>query len=427
MNEAEGRSTEQVSMGGDDAVDVRRVSTLDLCSRIEQSLEVEEPAKHNSCLFSLAGQDASSQAEMIRGFETTLARANQLQVEASAFGDGQDSNDMINRHEMPGTSPDDDRRENPPLNAMHLQSVNVRPASKEWTPNRKSVREARDACLVSKYSLSPAANTQPGHFAEARKECELPESNAADEAVPDMALSPQVWATQQVVSSNSAEKLARSPRTSEHPGAITDSHMELIDITAGESRRQTIERVLRSRARLLQRIPEEPGASGDGHQLPLEERIKFDTTEVSAHGRFSVDSRSRLNTSACSTPRLLQDLENEPKEQALGRLLASRPRVLNFEQQSASLREMVANDHNSPDLQNAAAPRTSASLPSQPVQPGSDKVGIACHLSSLVEFLCAEYRTLVKELERPEGIFNKIGRGRSLKDKSYSWSPGKYK
>jgi hypothetical protein len=139
--------------------------------------------------------------------------------------------------------------------------------------------------------------------------------------------------------------------TSRSPADITESHIELLDLVAGESRSRTVQRVLRSRARLLASVSEgghpencctkaeeglcqEPARPTTLKTQTSQERSKSpDKRPSSCAGaqsswqslpesvRFSTGNFQGL---VANTPRLLQDVESEPKQAALERLLASR-------------------------------------------------------------------------------------------------------
>ena len=114
--------------------------------------------------------------------------------------------------------------------------------------------------------------------------------------------------------------------------SVTHSQMELLDMTAGESRRQTMERVLRSRSRLLA-IMEPVDGSANAHSADVyaEQRdLSLDwSNEQKRHcsrlSRGTADCNAgHIIKARDSTPRLLGDVETEPKRLWIQRLLTSR-------------------------------------------------------------------------------------------------------
>jgi hypothetical protein len=101
--------------------------------------------------------------------------------------------------------------------------------------------------------------------------------------------------------------------TAHTPRVITDTHRELLDMTAGESRRQTVERVLRSRERLLK-------PASTVHTLPS----CHEWNEDVQHSTCRPASGSLDVKAIIPTPRLLHDVEFESQKQARERLLTSR-------------------------------------------------------------------------------------------------------
>lgn len=133
------------------------------------------------------------------------------------------------------------------------------------------------------------------------------------------------------------------------PCMITDSQMELLNLAAGESRRATVQRVLKSRQILLSRdaaLWDDCSPPADECEAPQRSAamslspgaytvrptscypsfcgVQSSPGKAGGHG----DDASNQQFLAASTPRLMLEVELEPKQQVLKRLLQSRPSIL---------------------------------------------------------------------------------------------------
>ena len=142
--------------------------------------------------------------------------------------------------------------------------------------------------------------------------------------------------------------------TANTPRRITNTHQDLLDMTAGESRRKTVQRVLRSRKRQL-------NSTSTGQLLPACRDWNEDATymrslpdpvlatsagHMCVPGQESAGTRDRRKNrdlikdpgvappakgvKAIPTPRLLQEVECEPIQRARERLLISRADLNNW-------------------------------------------------------------------------------------------------
>ena len=130
------------------------------------------------------------------------------------------------------------------------------------------------------------------------------------------------------------------------PCMITNSQMELLNLAAGESRRATVQRVLKSRQILLSRDAalradcSPPADKWEASQRPAAMSLnpgEFPVRPTSCYPSFcgfqsspgkAGDDASKQQFLAASTPRLMLEVELEPKQQVLKRLLQSRPSIL---------------------------------------------------------------------------------------------------
>lgn len=284
-----------------------------------------------------------------------------------------------------------------------------------------------------------AADLGPGPSSTQQKTLTRDEQGSTKENRPKASVPPTIVA--KPAAQSAYWDPAHTPRT------ITATHMELLDMTAGESRTATVERVLRSRERLLASLAKDDPCAGAFRSVSPSKRPSSCKSSQAPAGMISAAEPD--------TPRLLKDLEEEHPQQAMERLLSSRPFVLasrNSDNSPAATKEKEEKGTKNEKEDGDGAPERSqvwqsvrttksfvqkwsssasanANLESKHVYRSEMDGGETPELneswmSSLSRTIGMEVSgqisALAEGFKRPEGVVSRVGKGRSLRS-SKSW------